>query len=1334
MKLFLRSIAVCSIASFTSLAFADDLFWSNSGNSDFTNGQNWVDFQTNSTGTSPGPGQVLLIIPGVTITPSPSQGFPVATVGGASPLPINSTSDQQSISLFVSGFTNLNTGGTAVGANPILNLSFVNGGAATTLTLTDNSTNAFEVTGGATVNFVGNMTVASSNIVVGESNSLIDGAIANGNGTLNLGAGTVNLDSAALTNFVVGQGATGAVTQTTGSTVIMGQSFQLSGGTATSTYMVTNGAILDIGTPTTPAASAYDVRIGSGANSTGTLTIASGSTLNATNSGTTFEVGAGSDSVGSIIQSGGSTVNIGGTSMVLGNSPGSTGNYDLQSGTLTITNTSTTVGSVTGATGAFTQEGGSLSASTNTIFTLGEGGTGTYTMAAGTADFQDGLAIGDGGGNGTFTQNGGVLTVENSAVTLGTNGAIGTYNLAGGMATFSDGLSVGATSSVVQSGGTLAITGGTLDLSAIGSSYTLGGSGILQIGNAQLVGTSGEGTLNFAGGTLQITNAGTFTDHLDGTLTGNSTIDGSTTPGVTSVTLAGNLSGTGGIIFNGATATNFQFGGTNTYTGLTEIASGMLNVSPADIMHSSQLIIGVPGSTGVLNLALGASSFSYANPISGNGTLNVNFNAANETLTLTNASNPVSTVGIVLSANTGPNASLTPGTLQVYGGSFGTISDNGTGSNVVIGDNTGTKTGAVTFGNATYTGTTLINPGFTLNAGTLTSDVTNNGSFFALGADNLTNNGTLGLTPTSAIGTAFMVNGTLSSTGTGAAINIRFNGTGATPLVDSVESTGTATIGSTSTIFIKGSGAITTPIAIVTGNGGLTLAGGALPNVSVSGSLLLAGTLSHVGNSIDLTTAQGFVSPYATTSNQSAVGGTIDQGIANPASLNGNQLTAFSNVLGALNQLTTASQISNALEELTPESLQYSRNIAFENSTFLAQRLNSFCGDLRAGYGGLDTNAISVANPGFDTGLGRSLGSMLAYDPPAFHQPAPNGVNYYPEGDGSISDSNAPSSPSSSTSSSSRSSEGNPGWNSSSQVISDNPNPYLTSAHPNGPNAPNFSEFISGDAVLADLNQDPGVSNAPSSKASYTAEDATAGIAFRMNSNLAAGVLFNYNHTSADTDYNGSKTDIDSYSPGIFATYFDRGFYANGLFSFGYNTYSNTRNISFLNETATSSPTGQQYVGDLDFGYDFHPDRNWVWGPTLGLTYTHLDIDSFTETGAPDADLNVQSQSADSLRSRLGGHVVFQTALGDVLLQPNLSAMWQHEYLDNSSGITSSSNFSPSSFTINTASPSRDSALISLGVTATLSNSIALYLNYIADVGASDYFAQSVVGGFKARF
>jgi outer membrane autotransporter protein len=268
------------------------------------------------------------------------------------------------------------------------------------------------------------------------------------------------------------------------------------------------------------------------------------------------------------------------------------------------------------------------------------------------------------------------------------------------------------------------------------------------------------------------------------------------------------------------------------------------------------------------------------------------------------------------------------------------------------------------------------------------------------------------------------------------------------------------------------------------------------------------------------------------------------------------------------------------------------------------------------------------------------------------------------------------------------------------------------------------------------MNQDQSAANAAPAKASYTAGDATAGISFRMTNNLAAGVLFDYNHTDAKTDGNGSKTDVDSYSPGIYATYFNKGFYVNGLFSFGYNTYSNTRAIPFLGATAQSSPTGQQYVTNLDGGYDFQPKRHpeWIFGPTLGLTYTHLNIDSFTETGASAADLSVASQSIDSLRSRLGAHVIYQARSGSILFQPNFTAMWQHEFLDNP-GITSQLNIPGTSpFTIQPAGGDKDSALLGCGVTMTLDNSMAFYVNYIADVGTDDFLAQSIVGGFKASF
>ena len=162
------------------------------------------------------------------------------------------------------------------------------------------------------------------------------------------------------------------------------------------------------------------------------------------------------------------------------------------------------------------------------------------------------------------------------------------------------------------------------------------------------------------------------------------------------------------------------------------------------------------------------------------------------------------------------------------------------------------------------------------------------------------------------------------------------------------------------------------------------------------------------------------------------------------------------------------------LDQLSPETFQYARFVAFENSSFLAERMNSVCADLRGGYAGLDTSAISVVSPGFNSGLGRSLEGLFSPPiTPAYHPSAPNGVNYYPGGGGREEG----ASPSSSSSNSTQT------WDSSaSQVISDSPNPYMTSQNPSGPETPGLSEFIGGDAVLANLNRDDNAAYAPPSR------------------------------------------------------------------------------------------------------------------------------------------------------------------------------------------------------------------------------------------------------------
>ena len=1271
MKLFVRGILFLAIASFSSQAFGQIISWTNlTADTSFDNGANWT--TPAGTGTIPNSTEQVGIFPGFTTAADPSGTVILVTAGGNATITITTPNPQSIGGLLVSG----NFDSTSIPIT-VLNLSET---AGSTLTVGSQGT---AIVGGTTVNFAGNLTQASGTIEIGSTNNNLDPGQTTGTGTLNLSGGTLDITHGQIS---IGEGTFGSLNQTGTSTVKAGS--------------------LDIG-------------VGLGSSGTYGM-MGTGNTLTLTANGearidnATFTQ-TGADSLVDLSALGAFTQ--------LGVTAGSHAIYNLVDGTL-LMNT-TFVGALPGTTGTINQMGGTMtSTGVFDIGLVGGGGTGTYNLMAGTADFQDGFSVGDLAGSTMNQGTGSTLTAE-GVVNIGSVTGVGTYNMMGGTATLNNGMVIGAKGEVNQTGGTLTVpTGQTLDLSAVGSIYNLSG-GTLAVGSTSLVGPAGHGVMNFNGGTIQVASGGAFVDPIDTNLAaGSGTIDAVTTPGVTSVTMSGNVSGTGGITFEGDTGTTFQLTGTNTYTGATTIMSGILNLNGPDIAHSGLLNIAAPA---VANMNVASGGFAYAGALGGTGALNINYTTAGDTFV---ALNPSGFAGHITLGADGVN----PGNFQVYGGTYANITDNGTASGVTIGGAslaplpagaTAPTSGTVTFGNVSYTGPTLINSGFTLNAGTLdpTGIVTNHGSLFALSTGSVVNTGTIGVSTSSPIGTTFTINGGLTSTGGNTLIRTSSVGT---PIADSVTVTGPATIDATSRFSVTGTGNITTPLIILT-SGGLTVDPAALTNIS--SSLLFKPTLTQVLDTIQLTAAQGTTSLFAMTPNQAAVAKSVDQAIINFNSLPLSQQAVFNPILQAFNNASLPSQIATGLEQLSPESLQYARNIAFENSNFLAQRVNGFDADIRAGYGGLDTNAISVVAPGFNSGLGRSLGSLLAYNDPAFHQAAPNGVNYYPgtsDGGEGIS---------SSSESSSHASPGSPGWDSSSQVISDSPNPYLAHQHPSGPDVPAMSEFIGGDVILADLNQDQNANNAPSSKANYTAADATAGVSFRMTSHLAAGVLFDYNHTDATTDSNGSKTTVVSYSPGIFATYFEKGFYANGLFSFGYNQYDNSREIGLIDSTAHSNPDGYQYVGDLDAGYDFHPDKNWVVGPTLGVTYTHLDIDSFTETGAPGADLAVDSQSVDSLRSRLGGHVIFQTNTGDVLLQPNLTAMWQHEYLASGSGITSSFNdFSSSAFTIQTASPSRDSALIGCGLTATLNNSMALYLNYLADVGASDYFAQTVVGGFKARF
>jgi outer membrane autotransporter protein len=227
-------------------------------------------------------------------------------------------------------------------------------------------------------------------------------------------------------------------------------------------------------------------------------------------------------------------------------------------------------------------------------------------------------------------------------------------------------------------------------------------------------------------------------------------------------------------------------------------------------------------------------------------------------------------------------------------------------------------------------------------------------------------------------------------------------------------------------------------------------------------------------------------------------------------------------------------------------------------------------------------------------------------------------------------------------------------------------------------------------------------------------------------------------HTDGEMDTHGSNAYVNNYTGGLYAGWHDDGFYVNGLSTFGGNVYTAERKILFssINRTAQSETDGNQAEANIDGGYDFHINKALTISPVAGLQYVHLTVGGFNETGADSADLSIRTQDADSLRSRLGFRVDYHIPVNkDWAFATEFRAAWQHEYMDDSRAIISNFEGSGlSAFTVRTIKPERDAALVGIGINATYSERLTLFLDYDVQTGQADYLEQSVKGGIKWSF
>ena len=920
-----------------------------------------------------------------------------------------------------------------------------------------------------------------------------------------------------------------------------------------------------------------------------------------------------------------------------------------------------------------------------------------------------------GGGNGGAGATVPGATAGAGGTTLGANGAQGFQNPNPDL-----GAQDGAGGGLGGPGGSDGATAGT----AVGVSpkTTLvgggGGSGGA-FANITMLGPQNGAGGGAGGGAIEIVATGTLTVS---NLTTNGGAGGGVQPVDGGLQYGGGGAG-GALVLSGSTLTvtgslNANGGAAvaNTFAGAGGGGEVALVGTPSWVLGSTSAAAGL-GVTVNVNRGVGGAADGTAGTIEATtlgvtapGGQTATFDGTNFTnvipVQMQNANTPAITVTL------GHNLVLDGGTLQFTGanetfgptntfsvtnnnGTINTQGFNDTVSSQITGQGKLFKAGG---GTLTLTSANTFGGGVEIDGGTVV--VTNS---TALGAGTLTNGA--GVVMTGGTNHIITVGGDFDVTNTGTLV-INLNGAPGAASNDQVHvPTGQANI--TGNLTINYNAAPITPglsktYTIITTSGGINTFGPGFTDPTVdAGAVVLHATGFVSGNNFDVTlmATQGlFRTIRGLTPNENATATYLDTVDASGAHSPG--LTSLIDNLDAISISPAA--LAGALNQLMPLNFaHFTSSTAFNGTDYLVEQMDNYFaghraqdGTFLASNGNLDYSGLTMDDPNMDQGLQQIHSRLLAWNP------APS--------TGLLSD--------------------------SSTMLGgvDMKDPKAMRCC-NQQAANPWSVFVAGDVQLG---QDMSNNYTNNSHDDSSTGEVRVGADYAISPNCRFGAFFNYGHTDVTLDAQNSSATIDSYMPGVYATYAKDGWYANAIGGYAFNSYTQQRNISIgsFNGSADSAPTGDEILGDLDGGYDFH-QGNMTFGPTAGLKYIHLDVNGYSENGLQGADLAVNRDEADSLRSRLGGRISYAVHDGDLLFLPHLDASWVHEFMDSSRGINSQFvGVGVGTFSVSTATPSRESALVTLGLDAQVDKTFTVFTNYTVQAGQDDYFGQAVQAGVKIGF
>jgi len=254
----------------------------------------------------------------------------------------------------------------------------------------------------------------------------------------------------------------------------------------------------------------------------------------------------------------------------------------------------------------------------------------------------------------------------------------------------------------------------------------------------------------------------------------------------------------------------------------------------------------------------------------------------------------------------------------------------------------------------------------------------------------------------------------------------------------------------------------------------------------------------------------------------------------------------------------------------------------------------------------------------------------------------------------------------------------------------------------------------------------------------------TFGLDYFFTNKFVAGLAIGYSSTDLDYSGNSGSSDYENVSVLAYGNYrVTDNFSVDGYVGWTGVEYDLKRNVSYnltcgcdvVNSVAHADTEADKILAGMTLAYTLSQNELSIT-PLIKLDYSGTYIDDYKESGGAGLAMKYQNQDIQSFKSTIGFDVSYAVSVPWGVILPKVKAGYVHEFLNHRRTVHASFVEDTTSYDLKfqTDQPDRDYFVLGGGVSAVLTHSVQLFVDYERIEGHRYMNNYTVSGGVRVGF